>query len=339
VARGGLGARTLTISASRAVLDSHGLTPAALAMAIAAQNIDLPIGTLEGEGADVSLRFTAERDTATTLATIPVLVLQNGASLTLSDVATIEERFEPLHDRAFVDGTPAIVLDVAKALNADALRVLDGVATLVADETARLPGAIRIEVVQDVTSIIRDRLVMLVQNGVIGLVLVVVVMSLFFRPGFAIWAAMGLPVAFAGAFLWMALTGLSLNMMTLVALLMAIGIVMDDSIVIADSIAVHAAEDPTVETVTKGVTAVAPGVVSSFLTTLAVFLPLAFLAGELGAVLEVLPVVLLAALAASLIEAFFILPHHLKGGMKKTTPSSFRTHFDAGFDALRERGV
>ncbi|MCK0172093.1 efflux RND transporter permease subunit [Aliiroseovarius sp. S1123] len=339
VTRGGLGTRTLTISVSRKVMEGHGLTPAALAMAIAAQNIDLPIGTLEGDGAELTVRFTAERDTAAELATIPVMVLPNGATLTLSDVALIEERFEPPHDRAFVDGAPAIVLDVAKALNADALRVLDGVATLVVEETDRLPASIKVEVVQDVTSIIRDRLVMLVQNGVIGLVLVVIVMSLFFRPGFAIWAAMGLPVAFAGAFLWMALTGLSLNMMTLVALLMAIGIVMDDSIVIADSIAVHAAEDPTVETVTKGVKAVAPGVISSFLTTLAVFLPLAFLAGELGAVLEVLPVVLLAALAASLIEAFFILPHHLKGGMKKTTPSRFRTRFDAGFDTLRERGV
>ena len=339
VTRGGLGTRTLTISVSRTAMEGHGLTPAALAMAIAAQNIDLPIGTLEGDGAELTVRFTAERDTAAELATIPVMVLPNGATLTLSDVALIEERFEPPHDRAFVDGAPAIVLDVAKALNADALRVLDGVATLVAEETDRLPASIKVEVVQDVTSIIRDRLVMLVQNGVIGLVLVVIVMSLFFRPGFAIWAAMGLPVAFAGAFLWMALTGLSLNMMTLVALLMAIGIVMDDSIVIADSIAVHAAEDPTVETITKGVTAVAPGVISSFLTTLAVFLPLAFLAGELGAVLEVLPVVLLAALAASLIEAFFILPHHLKGGMKNTTPSRFRTRFDAAFDTLRERGV
>ena len=339
VTRGGLGTRTLTISVSRTAMEGHGLTPAALAMAIAAQNIDLPIGTLEGDGAELTVRFTAERDTAAELATIPVMVLPNGATLTLSDVALIEERFEPPHDRAFVDGAPAIVLDVAKALNADALRVLDGVATLVAEETDRLPASIKVEVVQDVTSIIRDRLVMLVQNGVIGLVLVVIVMSLFFRPGFAIWAAMGLPVAFAGAFLWMALTGLSLNMMTLVALLMAIGIVMDDSIVIADSIAVHAAEDPTVETITKGVTAVAPGVISSVLKTLAVFLPLAFLAGELGAVLEVLPVVLLAALAASLIEAFFILPHHLKGGMKNTTPSRFRTRFDAGFDTLRERGV
>lgn len=339
VTRSGLGARTLRISAREAVLDSHGLTPASLAAAIAAQNIDLPAGTLEGADADLTLRFTAERNTAMTLARIPVLVLPNGATLTLGDVAVIEERFEPPHDRAFVDGTPALLIDVAKALDADALRVLDGVAALVDEETARLPEIIRVQVVQDVTSIIRDRLFMLVQNGVIGLALVVAVMSLFFRPGFAIWAAMGLPVAFAGAFVWMGLTGLSLNMMTLVALLMAIGIVMDDSIVIADSIAVHAAQDATVETVAAGVAAVAPGVISSFLTTLAVFLPLAFLAGELGAVLEVLPVVLLAALAASLIEAFLILPHHLKGGMKETTPSRFRARFDAGFDALRENGV
>ncbi len=335
----GLGTRTLSIAASRAVLDSHGLTPAALAAAISAQNIDLPAGTLEGLGVDLTLRFTAERDMSTALAMIPVLVLPNGATLTLGDVATIEERFEPPFERAFVDGIPSILIDVAKALDADALRVLDGVAALVAEETARLPDTIEVEVVQDVTSIIRDRLLMLVQNGVIGLVLVVAVMSLFFRPGFAIWAAMGLPVAFAGAFLWMALTGLSLNMMTLVALLMAIGIVMDDSIVIADSIAVRAGKGGTVGNVAAGVAAVAPGVISSFLTTLAVFLPLAFLAGELGAVLEVLPVVLLAALAASLIEAFLILPHHLKGGMEEVAPSRFRIRFDAGFDALREGGV
>jgi len=339
VTRGGLGTRTLAITAGRAVLDSHGLTPAGLAAAIAAQNIDLPAGTLYGAGADLTLRFTAERDTATALATIPVLVLPNGATLTLGDVAVIEERFEPPQDRAFVDGMPAIVIDVAKALDADALRVLDGVAALVAGETARLPGTISVEVVQDVTSIIRERLVMLVQNGVIGLVLVVAVMSLFFRPGFAIWAAMGLPAAFAGAFVWMALTGLSLNMMTLVALLMAIGIVMDDSIVIAESIAVHASQGATVENVAAGVAAVAPGVISSFLTTLAVFLPLAFLAGELGAVLEVLPVVLLAALAASLVEAFVILPHHLQGGTTHGAPSRFRARFDAGFDALRDGGV
>ena len=339
VSRSGLGTRTIRISARAAVLESHGLTPAGLAATIASQNIDLPAGTLEGAGADLTLRLTAERDTVMGLARIPVLVLEDGATLTLGDVGMIEARFEPPQDRVAVDGTPAILIDVAKALDADALRVLDAVADLVAGETAHLPDSLRIEVVQDVTSIIRDRLVMLVQNGVMGLVLVVAVLSLFFRPGFAVWAAMGLPVAFAGAFIWMGLTGLSLNMMTLVALLMAIGIVMDDSIVIADSIAVETAKDVTVENVAAGVTVVAPGVVSSFLTTLAVFLPLAFLAGELGAVLEVLPVVLLAALAASLVEAFLILPHHLKGSLRDTPPSRFRLRFDRTFDILRERGV
>ena len=92
--------------------------------------------------------------------------------------------------------------------------------------------------VQDTTSIVQDRLSMLLRNGAVGLVLVVIVMSLFFRPGLALWAAMGLPVAMAGSLAWMAATGLTLNMITMVALLMAIGIVMDDSIVLSDSIAV-----------------------------------------------------------------------------------------------------
>ena len=339
VTRSGLGTRTIRISAQTDVLEAHGLTPASLAAALAAQNVDLPLGTLEGPDADLTLRFAAERETIPGLSRIPVLALENGATLTLGDVAEIEETFEPTYDRVTLDGAPAILIDVAKALDADALRVLDAVTDMVADETARLPASLKVEVVQDVTSIIRDRLVMLVQNGVMGLVLVVVVMSLFFRPGFAIWAAMGLPLAFAGAFLWMGLTGLSLNMMTLVALLMAIGIVMDDSIVIAEAIAVETAKGATLENVVAGVASVAPGVVSSFLTTLAVFLPLAFLAGELGAVLEVLPVVLLAALAASLVEAFLILPHHLKGSLKDQPPSRFRLRFDRAFEALRERGV
>lgn len=338
----GIGTRQFRIDVSRAVLDQHDLTASALAAALAAQNLDLPAGSLETAAAEYNLRFTEERRSLTDLATIPILTLANGATLRLGDVATLSETFTPAEDRARVDGAPAILLEVHKPLGSDALRALDAMQALVAAETARLPDTLRVEVVQDVTSIIRDRLAMLVQNGIMGLVLVIVVMSLFFRPGFAIWAAMGLPVAFLGAFVWMALTGLSLNMVTLIALLMAIGIVMDDSIVISDSIAETAAESGiSTDTVTAGVMAVAPGVLSSFLTTVAVFLPLSFLAGELGAVLEVLPLVLLAALAASLIEAFLILPHHLKAGLRAAhrEPSGFRRRFDAGFAVLRDRGI
>jgi len=341
VIRSGIGTRTIRVEVARAVLDSHGLTPVALAAALAAQSLDLPAGNLETPAAELTLRFTEERRTPTELAAIPVLSLPDGATLSLGDVATISETFEPAEERAFVDGAPAILLEVQKALDADAPRTLDAMTALVAAETARLPASVSVEVVQDVTSIVRDRLAMLVKNGLIGFALVVVVMTLFFRPGFAIWAAMGLPVAFLGAVTWMALTGLSLNMMTLVALLMAIGIVMDDSIVLSESIAVHVREGVTVGSVTRGVMAVAPGVAASFLTTAAIFLPLSFLAGELGRVLQVLPVVLLAALTASLIEAFLILPHHLKGGLARAQgkPGQFRQRFDAGFDRLRERGV
>src|SRR5690554_3533184 len=135
---------------------------------------------------------------------------------------------------------------------------------------------------------------MLVGNGLMGLVLVVLVMSLFFRPRLALWAVLGLPAAFMGAFIVMALTGLSLNMITLVALLMAIGIVMDDAIVITDNIAAHAGEEATpLEAVVSGTRQVLPGVLSSFLTTVAVFAPLSFLAGELGAVLGLVLAIIL----------------------------------------------
>ncbi|MDF1619263.1 efflux RND transporter permease subunit [Pseudothioclava nitratireducens] len=341
VNRSGLGTRTLSVLPDHARLSQHGLGAAALAAAIGAQSLDLPGGLLETPGTDLTLRFTAEARDVTALAALPVMTLPDGAVLRLGDLADIRETFEPAEQAAFVNGAPAILLEVHKPLDADALRALDDVQRVVDAEAAALPPGIHVEVVQDVTSIIRDRLAMLVQNGILGLVLVIAVMSLFFRPGFAIWAAMGLPVAFLGAFVWMALTGLSLNMMTLVALLMAIGIVMDDSIVLSDSIAVHAAKGISVDTVTAGVMAVAPGVLSSFLTTVSVFLPLSFLSGELGAVLEVLPLVLLAALAASLIEAFLILPHHLKGGLRSLSkpPSRFRQRFETGFDHLRETVV
>ena len=261
--------------------------------------------------------------------------------ISLSDIARVDEKYEPSSNAAFLDGVPVILLEVHKPLDADALRSLDDLTNTVKAEQSRGIGSIHLEVVQDVTSIIRDRLTMLVQNGVVGLVLVVLVMSLFFRPAYAAWAAMGLPVAFLGAFAWMSLTGESLNMITVVALLMAIGIVMDDSIVLSDSIAVHSHGNVTLPSVVQGVVAVAPGVVSSFLTTVSVFLPLSFLAGELGAVLEVLPVVLLAALTASLVEAFFILPHHLKQSLTKSnySPNKFKVRFEEIFNAFKERGV
>lgn len=342
VTMSGFGKRQFRITVPRAVMEQHGLTVSGLAAQIDAQSVDRPLGSLETEMRDISLRFTDERRSAAGLAELVVLSKSNGVQLTLSQIATITENYMPEEERAFLDGQRAVFLQVDKALDADALEVFDHIKDLVSAERTILPAALRLEIVKDVTSIVRERLVMLVQNGAMGLVLVVAVMALFFRPGFAIWAAVGLPVAFLGAFAAMALQGLSLNMMTLVALLIAIGIVMDDSIVITDSIAEASARGASrLDAAVQGTLAVMPGVLASFATTIAVFAPLAFLVGELGAVLEVVPLVLIAALAASLAQALWVLPHHLSHGLKDADkPSSrFRADFDRRFERFRERWI
>lgn len=336
----GMSQRQWQVEVPAAVLGQHGISARELAARVARQSVDLPLGTLETADRDILLRFTDRRRSLRDLASVVVVSDGEGGELTLGEIATLREVGERAEEQVHFNGKPALILEVSKSLRADALTVRDSMAALLEAEDQRFDGRVTLDLTQDMTSIVRDRLEMLVSNGITGLVLVVLVMSLFFRPRLALWAILGLPVAFMGAFLAMALAGLSLNMITLVALLMAIGIVMDDAVVITDNIAAHATEAATpLEAVVSGTRQVLPGVLSSFLTTVAVFAPLSFLAGELGAVLEVLPVVLIAALAASLLEAFWILPHHLKGSvaaLRKRGDSRFRAAFERGFARFRE---
>ncbi|WP_366554474.1 efflux RND transporter permease subunit [Aquibaculum sediminis] len=336
----GMSQRQWQVEVPAAVLGQHGISARELAARVARQSVDLPLGTLETADRDILLRFTDRRRSLRDLASVVVVSDGEGGELTLGEIATLREVGERAEEQVHFNGKPALILEVSKSLRADALTVRDSMAALLEAENQRFDGRVTLDLTQDMTSIVRDRLEMLVSNGITGLVLVVLVMSLFFRPRLALWAILGLPVAFMGAFLAMALAGLSLNMITLVALLMAIGIVMDDAVVITDNIAAHATEAATpLEAVVSGTRQVLPGVLSSFLTTVAVFAPLSFLAGELGAVLEVLPVVLIAALAASLLEAFWILPHHLKGSvaaLRERGDSRFRAAFERGFARFRE---
>ena len=336
----GLATRQWQVEVRREVLGQHGLSARDLANVLRRQNIDLPLGTLETAERDILLRFTDRRRSLEALAGVVVVSGRDGAELTLGQIATLSEVSEQPEEQVWFHGERALVLEVHKTLRDDALDVIGALGALVEAERQASGGRLQLAITQDMTGIVRDRLQMLVANGIMGLVLVVLVMSLFFRPRLALWAVLGLPAAFFGAFAVMALAGLSLNMITLVALLMAIGIVMDDAIVITDNIAAHAGEQASaLEAVVHGTRQVLPGVLSSFLTTVAVFAPLSFLAGELGKVLEVLPVVLIAALAASLLEAFWILPHHLKGSVARLQAghdSPLRSAFERSFAAFRE---
>ncbi len=337
----GMSHRQWQIEVPSQILRQYGVSLQTLARTIASQNLDLPIGNLETRNQDILLRFTDQRRSTHNLKSIVILSQKNGGEVLLGDIATIKEIGEFPEEKVIFNGEPALILEVNKSLNADALTVKEALDKLIIYESHRTNKLINLSITQDMTSIVRDRLEMLISNGFIGLLLVILVMSAFFKPRLAVWAVFGLPAAFMGAFAVMAFSDLSLNMITLVALLMAIGIVMDDAIVITDNISVQREKsESAIEAVVAGTKLVLPGVMSSFLTTASVFIPLAFLSGELGAVLEVMPVVLVAALAASLIEAFWILPHHLKQSFSQSTSnqvSSFRVKFDRGFIQFRER--
>ncbi|HZJ81272.1 MAG TPA: efflux RND transporter permease subunit, partial [Guyparkeria sp.] len=340
----GLSDRRWEIRLSRDELRQYGLSVRDIANVIRQQNVDLPIGTIEGDDQEIQLRFVDQRRTVDGLASLPVLRSDTGAEITLGEIAAISERYEHPEERIDYNGERALVLEVFKSRADDALDVVNGMRAFMEREQALRGASVSLSITQDMTSIVEDRLQMLVKNGVQGLLLVVLVMSLFFRPRLAIWAAMGLPVAVAGAFFAMSLFGLSLNMITLVALLMAVGLVMDDSVVLTDHIVEHLKQPgSTLDAAARGAREILPGVMSSFLTTVAVFAPLSFLAGELGAVLEVLPVVLIAALAASLVQAIWVLPHHLSRSAKRhdltvdpASETGWHGRFHRGFERFRE---
>lgn len=336
----GLSQRQWQIEVSRDLLQQYGLSVSDISRLIRQQNIDMPLGTVETSTQDVQLRFVNQSRSIDDLRNLVVLSGQAGGELTLGDIATITETYDLDEEKILFNGERALILEIHKNKESDAINVMADITDFLESEREVMGDGVTLTITQDMTSIVADRLKMLVSNGIMGLVLVAATMSLFYRPRLAIWAILGLPIAFAGAFTVMAVFGLSLNMITLVGLLVAIGIVMDDSVVITDSIAEHAAhgESP-LDSVVHGVKQVFPGVSSSFLTTVAVFGPLSFLSGELGTVLEVMPIVLLAALAASLVEAFWILPHHLKAPIAHAAANKkgrFAQKFDDGFEVFRE---
>jgi len=333
----------LRVEIPTAVLRQHDLSVDRVAGIIARQSTDLPAGSIDTTEQEIRLRFEGERRTPRELEELVVLAGEGGGEVRLGDIATITDLFEDPERSIQFNDRRAAVLEVRKTPTDDSLRVVDALEGFIADERRRAPAGVDITLAQDVSSIVRDRLTMLVENGFQGLVLVFLAMWLFFSLRFSFWVAAGLPVSFLGTILVMSSIGYSMNMITMTGLLMAIGLLLDDAIVISENIAAHLRDGrKPLDAVVVGTHQVAPGVLSSFITTACVFVPLGFLSGDIGTVLEVMPVVVLVTLAVSLLEAFLILPHHLVHPVERMSaarPSRFRERFDQAFERLREGGV
>ncbi|MEZ9229680.1 efflux RND transporter permease subunit [Vibrio amylolyticus] len=319
-----------------------GLSVGDIADQIKRQNVKLPSGNVETTDKNFLIRFDERRITPFELESIVIGSGPNGSQIRLRDIATITDRFELDEQKVYFNGHPSALLKISKNKEDDALRIKEKVTSFVEQQQLIAPDGVTLELTNDLSSVLWDRLTMMLSNGWQGIVLVFATMWLFFSFRYSFWVAAGLPVAFLGGLFLMANLGLSINIMSLVGLLMAIGIMMDDAIVIAESVASHLDKGQKVDdAVINGVKKVFPGVLSSFLTTVCIFGSLLFLDGEMGAVLKAVPQVLILVLVLSLVEAFLILPNHLSHSLHNRNnergPAKFKRVLLEKFEQFRNQ--
>ena len=338
---GGFSDREISIDLPAVALQRYGLTIADVSAALARQSLDMPAGTMEGPEGDTAIRFLGERRTPAELAAIPVSGSAGGGEVLLGDIATIRTAFVDPSQASYFNGQRAAIVAVNKTQTQDALKVMAALERQMTAAQAEAPGNIKLAISQDSTSNIRDRLRIIAVNGLEGLALVLLTMWLFFGLRVSFWVAMGLPVSFLGAVFAMQLFGYTINMMTMVALLVAVGLLMDDAIVISENIVRRRQSgESAIDAAVNGVREVAPGVIASFLTTVMIVGPLSFMSGNVGAVLKYIPIVLVIVLVVSLIEAFLILPHHMLHALDRDlTPGRVGRVVNDGFNWLRDRVV
>ncbi|MCK4742283.1 MAG: efflux RND transporter permease subunit [Sulfuriflexus sp.] len=312
-----------------------------IANRIKSQSMDMPAGTMDTDELSYQIRFLNERRTVSELADLIILNNINGAQLRLGEIARIVDNFTNEEVRTELNGKPAAILKITKNITDDSLTIFDAVEKFVNAENLRLPETTRLLITQDTASIVKDRMKLLLSNGWQGLLLASLALLIFFVWRYTFWVALGLPISFIGGLVLMSAFGISINMISMVALLMAIGILMDDAIVISESIESEYRNGKTpLQASIDGIHKVARGVFSSFATSAILFGSLLFLKGDMGQIMGVLPVVLLSVLTISLVEAFLILPHHLKHSLEHQHDkkrANWRNRFEASFERLRDR--
>jgi len=332
----------IRIELAATAIRQYGVTISDVARAIQRQSLTLPSGSIQTRDQDVLIRYADERKTPDDFHDVVVVAASGGGQIRLGDIATITDRFDVDEAKVLFNGKPAAILNITKTKSEDTLDVIGAVNAFLEIERKTAPKAIETVVTNDVSSIVSDRLQLLLVNGLQGLALVLLVLWLFFGFRYAFWVAAGLPVSFLGAIVLMVAAGYTINMMTMVGLLIVIGLLMDDAIVIAENVATKRQQGlaPT-EAAIEGAKQVLPSVFASFATTTCIFGSLAFLKGDIGQILRVIPVVMLFVLIVSLAEAFLILPHHLGHAMGSASekPGWVQNWVDVGIKWLRQRIV
>ena len=290
-------------------LRRYNLTLQRVAEILRRQNVEVPGGTVKSETEEILLRAKNKGLTGEEIARLPVLQTPDGDVLTVADIAVVRDGFVDSPVQCMIDGRPGLILSIERTRAEDLLALCDSVRRYVGQ--ADIEGY-SLVYWNDQSVDVADRMNMLVRNGLQGLALVFFVLAIFLDLRLAFWVALGIPIAVLGAGAVMLQQGHTLNMLTMFGFLMALGIVVDDAIVIGENVFKHRQMGKTfVEAAIDGTWEVLPSVGASVMTTVIAFVPLLFVAGVMGKFIAQLPVVVIAMLLISLVEATFILPCHL----------------------------
>ncbi|MFV8783425.1 efflux RND transporter permease subunit [Microbulbifer sp. SA54] len=336
----------MSIEVSEINLRRYNLTFEDVANAVSRSSLDLPAGMIRSDRGDIQVQTRGQAYTAEDFAQIPVRSRADGTMLLLRDVATISDGFEEEGSVIRFNGKPAMNLRVLQGEPLDVVATAERVRNFVEEARETLPPGMQLEIWSDLSDLYADRMSLLLSNAIGGLVLVFVLLMLFLRPALAIWVTAGIATAFMGAFWLLPATGVTLNMLSLFAFLLILGIIVDDAIIVGES--VHAAHDrglTGLQAADEGVRQVSKPVIFAVVSTMVFFVPFLLLPGATAQMALSLAAVVLLCLFFSLVESLLILPAHLVG-MKPEQPARsglgrklqvLRGHFAGGLKTLNER--
>lgn len=336
------GARTreIAIEISEDTLRSYNLSFNEVADAVRRSSLELSAGTIKSSGGQILLRTDARARIGDEFRDIVVRANQNGQTVYLKDIATIIDGFIDEELVNEYNGEQAILLDILRNESADILTVKARVMAFL--ETASLPEGISISLFRDQTQILADRISLLTGNALLGFALVFLMLVFTLDLKLAFWVAMGIPISFLGGFLIFGSADVSLNMVTLFALIVVIGIVVDDAIVVGENIySEQQAGFKGKRAAFEGVRNIYAPVLVGVLTTMVAFAPLLFQTGTFAKITRPIPIAVIAILAVSLIEAFLILPQHLSNEKRwsKGLLRNIQVRISRGFDRFATNSV
>ncbi|MHA1569346.1 MAG: efflux RND transporter permease subunit, partial [Alphaproteobacteria bacterium] len=301
-------------------VEAHGVTPEMVSLMLNLANRNVPAGQLTAGREEFLLRTTGRFSDAERIGNVIVRSMPGGNALTVGDLATVTDGFEERRTLVHLNSQPSVSINVSKRSEASTIDIIEDVRALVKEVQRTLPAGTEIVLSGDTSVQIKDIMDVLRNNAFLGLLLVIIFLYLAIGARNAAFVAIGIPVTFLSTFIFMYYTHNSLNGNSLFGLILVLGVVVDDAIIIVENCYRHyQMGKPLKQAALEGAHEVAAPVLSATATTVAAFLPLMLMPGIMGKFMRIIPIVVCLVLAASMVEAFVILPSHFAEWSRKTT--------------------